>query len=261
MYYSTFSLFFFFRATLAACGSSQARSQVGATAAGLHHSHSNTRSLTHWARPGIKPTSSWFPVRFLKHWATKETPHSTFSFVDYFFCFWELFSWLSPTFWFLLSHPQNHCQAHCQSFCLIFSSDSCTVSCLMLKSLINFESVFVSDVRWATVSFSCMWSPAFSNTNYWRDYVSPIEYSWLLCQIVIDPTCESLFLGYQSFSIGLCFWFCFCFCFRFASATYGSCQAWGQIGAAAASLCHSHSNAKSEPCLQPTPQLTAMPDP
>ena len=34
----------FFRATLAAYGSSLARSQTGATAAGLHHSHSNVRS-------------------------------------------------------------------------------------------------------------------------------------------------------------------------------------------------------------------------
>ena len=39
-------------------GSSQARGQTGA-AVGLHHSHSNNRSLIHWARPGIKPTSSW----------------------------------------------------------------------------------------------------------------------------------------------------------------------------------------------------------
>jgi len=33
-------------------------------------------------------------------------------------------------------------------------------------------------------------------------------------------------------------------------------KAKGQIGAVAAGLCHSHSNAGSEPCLQPTPQLT-----
>ena len=37
--------------------SSQARGQIGAAAAGLHHGHSNTRSLTHWVGPGI--TSSW----------------------------------------------------------------------------------------------------------------------------------------------------------------------------------------------------------
>ena len=35
----------------------------------------------------------------------------------------------------------------------------------------------------------------------------------------------------------------------------------GQIWAAAASPRHSHSNARPKPCLQPTPQLRATPDP
>ena len=43
--------------------------------------------------------------------------------------------------------------------------------------------------------------------------------------------------------------------------TYGGSQARGINGAVAAGLCHSHSNARSEPCLQPAPQLMAMPDP
>ena len=64
-----------------AYGSSQARGIIGATAAGLHHSHSNrsrvlatsmtyttahgnARSLTHDGRPGIKPASSWILVSF-----------------------------------------------------------------------------------------------------------------------------------------------------------------------------------------------------
>ena len=52
------------------------------------------------------------------------------------------------------------------------------------------------------------------------------------------------------------------FClFRVASAAHRGSQARGLIGAAAASLCHSHSNAKSEPHLRPTPQLTATPEP
>ena len=29
--------------------------------------HSNARSLTHWARAGIKPSTSWFLVRFVNH--------------------------------------------------------------------------------------------------------------------------------------------------------------------------------------------------
>ena len=51
------------------------------------------------------------------------------------------------------------------------------------------------------------------------------------------------------------------FFFRAASATYGDSQARGRTGAGAASLRHSHSNARSELCLRPTPQLMAMPDP
>ena len=51
--------------------------------------------------------------------------------------------------------------------------------------------------------------------------------------------------------------------FRAALSAYGGSQARSQIGAVAAGLHHNHShnNAVSEPCLQPRPQLTAMPDP
>ena len=49
------------------------------------------------------------------------------------------------------------------------------------------------------------------------------------------------------------------FFFRVTSVAYGSSQARGRIGAAAASLCLSHSHTRSEPCLWPTPQLIAMP--
>ena len=46
-----------------------------------------------------------------------------------------------------------------------------------------------------------------------------------------------------------------------APAAYGGSQARGRIGAVAASLHQSHSNAGSELRLRPTPQLTAMQDP
>ena len=46
-----------------------------------------------------------------------------------------------------------------------------------------------------------------------------------------------------------------------ALAAYGGSQARGQIGAVATGLRQSHSKAGSKPSLQPTPQLTAMPDP
>ena len=38
---------------------------------------SNAGSLTHWARPGIKPASSWILVRFLTRWTTTGTPRET----------------------------------------------------------------------------------------------------------------------------------------------------------------------------------------
>ena len=55
------------------------------------------------------------------------------------------------------------------------------------------------------------------------------------------------------------FLFCFVFCpfFRASPTADGGSQARGLIGAVAASPRQSHSNARSEPCLQPTPQLTA----
>ena len=40
--------------------------------------HSNVGSLTHWARPGIEPTTSWFLVRFVNHWVTTGTPRALF---------------------------------------------------------------------------------------------------------------------------------------------------------------------------------------
>ena len=42
---------------------------------------------------------------------------------------------------------------------------------------------------------------------------------------------------------------------------YGGSQARDPIGTVAVGLCQSHTNSGSEPCLQPIPQLTAMPDP
>ena len=59
------------------------------------------------------------------------------------------------------------------------------------------------------------------------------------------------------------FYFIFClFAISWAvPAAYGGSQARGPVGAIAASLSQSHGNARSEPNLQPTPQLTATPDP
>ena len=67
---------------------------------------------------------------------------------------------------------------------------------------------------------------------------------------------KCLFLSFFSF-----FFFSFFLLFRAVGAAYGSFQAKGQIRAATAGLHDSHSNMESEPCLSPTPQLTATLDP
>ena len=51
-----------------------------------------------------------------------------------------------------------------------------------------------------------------------------------------------------------------CF-FRATPEAYGASQARGLIRATAAGLHQSHRNTRSEPRLQPMPQLTATPDP
>ena len=78
---SLFLLSCLFMATPAAYRGSQARGLIGAIATGLRHSHSNAvvraasatyttahgnvGSLTHGAKPGVKPASSWILVRFV----------------------------------------------------------------------------------------------------------------------------------------------------------------------------------------------------
>ena len=47
---------------------------------------------------------------------------------------------------------------------------------------------------------------------------------------------------------------------RASPMAYGRSQARSQIGAVATGLRHSHSNVRSKPGLQPTPQLIATPD-
>ena len=69
---------------------------------------------------------------------------------------------------------------------------------------------------------------------------------------IISPCTVPLNHGLNFFSF---------FIFRAAPAAYGGSQASSQIGAVATGQHCSHSNAKSEPCLHPTPQLMAMPDP
>ena len=53
--------------------------RIQAASATYTIAHGNAGSLTYWARPGIKPATSWFLVGFVNHWATTGTP-TPFSF-------------------------------------------------------------------------------------------------------------------------------------------------------------------------------------
>ena len=75
-----FSFFFFLRTTLAVYGISQARGQIGATAASLYHSsQQQAGSLTHWVRPGIEPASSWILVGFVSTVPQQKLPKHPYS--------------------------------------------------------------------------------------------------------------------------------------------------------------------------------------
>ena len=76
---------------------------------------------------------------------------------------------------------------------------------------------------------------------------------FLIIFLLILPIICLLFLLDFSF-----FLFVFCL-FRAIPVAYGGSQARGLIRTVTVGLCHS--NARSELHLQPTPQLTAMPDP
>ena len=86
-----FFVFFLYRVTLVALGSSQARGlnwscchwpapepqqhQIRAASENYTIVHANTGSLTHWARPGIEPATSWFLVWFISNAPWRELPY------------------------------------------------------------------------------------------------------------------------------------------------------------------------------------------
>ena len=87
--------------------------------------------------------------------------------------------------------------------------------------------------------------------------------SYFLLEVFIDSAPEALYqtLNFfffnfylSNFNIYLFIYFCFS---RAAPTAYGGSQARGPVGATAAGLRHSHSKARSEPRLQPTPLFAA----
>ena len=61
--------------------------RIQATSATYTTALGNAGSLTYWEKPGIKPTTSWFLVRFINHCATMGTPCAIFWSWQTQFCF------------------------------------------------------------------------------------------------------------------------------------------------------------------------------
>ena len=93
--------------------------------------------------------------------------------------------------------------------------------------------------------------------------IKPCGFYVFLCSSILPPhinesLADTSFTSQNFKNITLFFvWFFF----RATPMAYGHSQTRGQIRAVVAGLSHSHSNAGSELCLWPTPQIMAMPDP
>ena len=105
----------------------------------------------------------------------------------------------------------------------------------------------------ASVSSSVKWAE--NNLTIVRIHWGNIIYLMYCCMRLLFNMLFLVCLFHFCFLV-----FCF-FLFRATLSAYGGSQARGRIGAAAIGLSHSHSNVGSEPRFQPTPQLTAAPDP
>ena len=115
---------------------------------------------------------------------------------------------------------------------------------------------------WRTVFQS--YAPVCSHSNsVWRfQFLHILAINVIACPFAFShPSgCEAVSHCVWVFFLFFVFFLSFCL-FRVALATRGSSQARGPIRAVAASLGQGHSNLGTEPCLWPTPHLTAMPDP
>ena len=90
----------------------------------------------------------------------------------------------------------------------------------------------------------------------WRGFD---PWPWTFCMLQAWPK-----NNVDKYVLPLSFFFFFFFFwsfFRAAPAAFGGSQARGPIPAVATCLPHSHSKARSQPCLRPTPQPMATPDP
>ena len=105
---------------------------------------------------------------------------------------------------------------------------------------------------WTHVS----WSTKSLIHNHHSPWKNTYFFSWALLPVPANKMSD--FRKWKNYFSLYIFFFCL---FRDTPPTYGSSQATGRTGTSAAGLHHSHSNTRSKPRLQTTPQLMATSDP
>ena len=226
--------------------SSQARGRIGATAAGLHHSHSNRRlelhlqptpqlmemrDRWHWARPGIASASSWILVRLL----TTEPRRISLNII--FFSKLHHFNpkpWI--TFWLSLK------------IFILFQMIRIVWSYATFLAMSVQQTFFLHYIFFFVHEKNVLLSP-------WIlcSFLSLCEYEILLIQslkmqvkgfIFYERIIDRLFINNSFLWKPVVSFFFVFFLFRAARMTYGGAQVRGWIGAVATGLYHSHSNRK-----------------
>ena len=167
-----------------ACGSSQASGWTETTAASLHHSHSNARSLTHWAEARDQTCNLMDTSWVHYHWVTMGTPKSLImkSNLSIFFFLLLVFCAQSKT---TLSDLSSYST-------LMFSFSSFIVLGVIFRSLIRFNFLCM---EWGEDLMSFLWlSLCYPNTSCWRDY------SFLLDSLGIPVK------NHLAIDVWVCFW-------------------------------------------------------
>ena len=130
-------------------------------------------------------------------------------------------------------------------FCLFW------IEVLVLFSLFTFSLLFVWKICYSIYCVSVlMVNILISNFNCIFNWIRILKKIKNLN--LVEQYSSYLYASHLFFFFGL---------FRVTPTAYRNSQARGQIGAIAAGLHHSYSNARSKLRLRPAPQLMAMPDP
>ena len=102
--------------------------------------HGNAGSLTHWARPGIEPATSWFLAGFVNYWATTGPP------LKYFKMVYLALAWLySLVVYKLLMLANNSPMEFWRHNFIIFKDLVLVLKLLGLWILLFCKKIYISD--------------------------------------------------------------------------------------------------------------------